>query len=266
MAIANASQHLQVLRGARLVEARRQGPYVHYRLAGENVFRLWQSLRDVGSERLPEVEHVVDTLLASRDAWERIGAEELLARLAARDVVLLDVRPESEYRAGHIRGARSVPLNRLAGENVFRLWQSLRDVGSERLPEVEHVVDTFLADRDAMERIGAEELLARLATSVVVMLDVRPEPEYRAGHIRDARSVPIDRLAQALGSLPRDVEVIAYCRGPYCVWSDEAVELLRARGFHARRLTTGFPDWRAAGLPVDTGRDARLTTSSEERR
>ena len=185
MAIANASQHLQVLRGARLVKTRRQGPYVHYSLAGEN---------------------------------------------------------------------------------VFRLWQSLRDVGSERLPEVEHVVDTFLADRDAMERIGAEELLARLATSVVVLLDVRPESEYRAGHIRGARSVPLDRLAQALRSLPRDVEVIAYCRGPYCVWSDEAVELLQARGFHARRLATGFPDWRAAGLPVETGQDPHPTTPSEEER
>jgi len=185
MSIANASQHLQVLRGARLVQARREGAYVQYSLAGENVFRLWQSLRDVGSERLPEIEHVADTFLANRDAMERIGAEELLARLAARDVVLLDVRPESEYRAGHIRGARSVPL---------------------------------------------------------------------------------DRLARALRSLPRDAQVIAYCRGPYCVWADEAVELLRSRGFPARRFATGFPDWRAAGLPVETGQDPRLTTSSEEGR
>jgi rhodanese-related sulfurtransferase len=99
--------------------------------------------------------------------------------------------------------------------------------------------------------VCAEELLAKMREEGVEVLDVRPEDEYRAGHIPGARSVPVERMEAYLEEIPRDREVVAYCRGPYCVFSDEAVALLRSRGYRARRLREGLPDWRAAGLPVE---------------
>jgi rhodanese-related sulfurtransferase len=114
------------------------------------------------------------------------------------------------------------------------------------------VVETFLENRDALEAVGAAALMERLSDGNVVVLDVRPEEEYRAGHIPGALSVPVDALEAALQALPKDKEIVAYCRGPYCVFSDEAVTLLRSRGYQARRLAEGLPDWRAKGLPVET--------------
>lgn len=172
LSVANASQHLQTLRAARLVEARREGLYVYYRLAGEP---------------------------------------------------------------------------------VYRAWQAIRALGEERLAEVERVVRTYLEDRDALAPVTAAELAERLHDDGLVILDVRPQLEYRAGHIPGARPVPISELEGYLSELPQDREVVAYCRGPYCVFADEAVALLRARGYEARRLAEGLPDWRAAGLPVETG-------------
>lgn len=171
MSVASASQHLQVLREAHLVEARKQGFYVHYRLASPAVFTLLQSVRSVAEAQLADVQRVVDTYLGDRDGMVPVGREELLERARAGEVVVLDVRPAEEYAAGHIAGALSVPIT---------------------------------------------ELEARLA------------------------------------ELPKRREVVAYCRGPYCVYADEAVKLLRASGRKARRLHEGFPEWRAAGLPVDT--------------
>ena len=170
MSVANASQHLQVLRQARLVETRKEGRYVVYRLADERVFRLWQAMREVGEARLADIERLVSDYVEGREALRPIGMDELLVRMQAGGIEVLDVRPAEEYRAGHIAGARSVPL---------------------------------------------EELEARL------------------------------------DDLPSEVEVVAYCRGPYCVFADEAVERLRERGRRARRLDLGFPDWKAAGLPVE---------------
>ena len=169
MSVANASQHLQTLRAAQLVTARRDGIHAFYRLADGQVFRLWQAVRDVGAVRLAEIDRLAIAFLGDRSTLEPVEAAELLERLRQGDVVLLDVRPEEEYRAGHLPGARSVPLATL-----------------------------------------------------------------------DAQA----------SQLPRDREIVAYCRGPYCLFSDEAVALLRARGYAARRLAIGFPDWRAAGLPV----------------
>jgi rhodanese-related sulfurtransferase len=171
MPVANASQHLQVLKGARMVEFRREGLYAYYRLADES---------------------------------------------------------------------------------VFRTWQAVRTLGETRLAEIDRVVETFLEDRDALEAVGAAALMERLSDGNVVVLDVRPEEEYRAGHIPGALSVPVDVLEGALQSLPKNKEIVAYCRGPYCVFSDEAVTLLRSRGYQARRLGEGLPDWRAKGLPVET--------------
>jgi rhodanese-related sulfurtransferase len=171
MPVANASQHLQALKGARMVESRREGLYAYYRLADEG---------------------------------------------------------------------------------VFRTWQAVRALGETHLAEVDRVVETYLDDRGALEAVEASELIERLGDGSVIILDVRPEEEYRAGHIPGARSVPVDDLEAALQTLPKDKEIVAYCRGPYCVFSDEVVLALSARGYEASRLTEGFPEWRAAGYPVES--------------
>ena len=142
---------------------------------------------------------------------------------------------------------------RLAGSEVFALWQALRATGEARLAEIDRVIDTYLADRAAMEEVGPDELRRRLETGEVTLIDVRPLVESGSGRIAGALPIPIDQLPQRLGELPRDRRIVAYCRGPYCVYADEAVRLLEQHGFAAARLTSGFPDWRAAGLPTDEG-------------
>jgi rhodanese-related sulfurtransferase/DNA-binding transcriptional ArsR family regulator len=169
MSVANASQHLQVLRAAFLVTVRREGPRAYYAL--------------------------------------------------------------------------SSPA-------VFRAAQAVREVGQMQLAELDRIVRIYLRQREELEPIDAGELLRKMRRDEVVVLDVRPEEEYRAGHIRGARSVPVGELQRRLAGLPKKLEVVAYCRGPFCVYADEAVALLRRRGFRAVRLDTGFPDWKAAGLPV----------------
>src|ERR671911_141969 len=166
MSVASTSQHLQALKAARMVEARREGLYVHYRLADED---------------------------------------------------------------------------------VFRTWQAVRALAESRLSEVDGVVESYLEDRNALEAVDATVLMERLSDGSVVVLDVRPEEEYRAGHIPGAISVPVDALEATLQTLLKDREIVAYCRGPYCVFSDEAVALLGSRGFRARRLRQGLPDWRGGG-------------------
>jgi rhodanese-related sulfurtransferase/predicted transcriptional regulator len=141
---------------------------------------------------------------------------------------------------------------RLADDRVFRLWQAIREVGEARLAEIDRLTQTFLTDRAQLEAVDANTLLRRLDEGDVVVIDVRPEQEFRAGHIPAARSIPIAELETRLDEVPRDREIVAYCRGPYCVFSDEAVALLRAHGYDARRLDVGLPDWRSAGLPVAT--------------
>lgn len=172
MSVALASSHLQALRAARLVEARREGQRVHYRLAGDDVYQLLTALRAVARERLAELEVAVVTYLETPDALEPVAREELWARARSGEVTILDVRPHEEYLAGHIPGALSVPLEEL------------------------------------------EELLTRL---------------------------------------PPEAEIVAYCRGPYCVLAPQAVTMLRHHGRPARRLADGFPEWRLAGLPIAVG-------------
>jgi rhodanese-related sulfurtransferase/biotin operon repressor len=170
MSVANASQHLQVLRAAHLVEVRREGVSMYYRLADED---------------------------------------------------------------------------------VFRMWQAVRTVGETQLAEIDRVVQTFLLDRTQLQPIGAHEVLRRLSDDQIVLLDVRPVEEYEASHLPQARSIPVTELEARLAELPVDKEIVAYCRGPYCVFADEAVALLRARGYQAHRLAEGLPDWRALGLPIE---------------
>jgi rhodanese-related sulfurtransferase/DNA-binding transcriptional ArsR family regulator len=174
MPIANASQHLQVLRAARLVEAEKRGLYVEYRLASDDVATFFVALR--------------------------------------------------------------------------RLAES-------RLTEVAEVARTYFDERGAMLPVDADELARRVRTGEVTVLDVRPAEEYRAGHIAGAISIPIAELKARLKELPKDREVVAYCRGPYCVMAVEAVQLLRKRGFTAQRMEHGVVDWRARGWRIDIGNE-----------
>ena len=141
---------------------------------------------------------------------------------------------------------------RLAAPEVFGLWRTLRDLGSARLAEVDRLVEAFLTDRASLAAVDVDELKQVVADGGVTLLDVRPELEYRQGHIPDARSIPVEELEERLAELPRDREIVAYCRGPYCVFSDDAAQLLQTHGFRVRRLQEGFPEWRAAGLPIAT--------------
>ena len=141
---------------------------------------------------------------------------------------------------------------RLAGDDVVRLYGVLRTVAESRLAEVKQLVADFLGDKDALEPIAADELLKRVKRGLVTVLDVRPPEEFAAGHLPGAVNIPIDKLESGLAKLSKQREVVAYCRGPYCLMSFEAVLKLRKRGWKARRLQHGFPEWKAAGLPVDS--------------
>jgi rhodanese-related sulfurtransferase len=170
ISVANTSQHLQVLRAARLVDAEKKGLYVEYRLADED---------------------------------------------------------------------------------VSRFFLALRGLAEARLAEVEQVTREFLDRRGAMEAVPGDELLRRVRSGEVTVLDVRPPEEYRAGHIPGALSIPVGDLGARLEELPRGRDVVAYCRGPYCVMAVEAVELLRKKGFRAHRMEHGIADWRARGWRVE---------------
>lgn len=138
----------------------------------------------------------------------------------------------------------------LASERVAELWAALRDVASEHVAGIDQLVGSYLGDRNGLETIGRGELARRLRRGDVVVLDVRPAAEHRAGHIPGALSVPPGEVRRHLRALREDVDLVAYCRGPYCVYADDAVRELLRRGYRARRLEDGFPEWRRAGLPV----------------
>jgi len=140
---------------------------------------------------------------------------------------------------------------RLTSERVAELWAALRNVAATHIAEVEVLADRYLGARDGIEEIGIDELAERLEGGRVVVLDVRPSAEYSAGHIAGAASVPIDTLPDAIETLPWSQEIVAYCRGPYCVYADDAVKLLQQRGYRARRLDSGYPEWARAGLATD---------------
>ena len=140
----------------------------------------------------------------------------------------------------------------LASERVAELGATVRDVATRHVAEVAVLADAYLGGQSEVEQVTSSELVDRLARGTVVVLDVRPEPEFRAGHIAGARSAPLAELHEVAETLSRSREIVAYCRGPYCVYAHDAVRLLRARGLEARRLDVGFPEWRRAGLPVET--------------
>ena len=163
-----------------------------------------------------------------------------------RQAQLLDTRREGTHIA-----------YRLADERVLRLWLALRGLGQSRLAEVERLVRTYAKDRGALQAIDSGELQRRLAAGTAVVVDVRPALEYEAGHILGARSIPIGELAGRLRELPKSKTIVAYCRGPYCVFADEAAKLLSTKGYKPLRLEGGFPDWKADGGAVEMGMGCR---------
>lgn len=171
LSVANASQHLQVLKRARLVEISRRGNFIYYHLTNEKVFNAWRALRELGLNQNAEAKNLVYDFYHSGNQLEPVTLEELREKISGQDVVVLDVRP---------------------GE------------------------------------------------------------EYQRGHIKEAISIPVEEIASRMDELPKEAEIIAYCRGPLCVYADEAVKLLMEKGFKAKRLKEGFPDWKAVGYPFET--------------
>lgn len=170
LSVANASQHLQVLKTAQLVDVTRNGNFIHYQLASTDVFKAWKALRELGVDRIASVEKLVRDFRKSR----------------------------------------------------FRL-----------------------------ESVTIDELIGKFDSGKVTILDVRPESEFKKGHIANSTSIPFDQLARRLKELPKRHEIIAYCRGPFCVYADDAVILLNKAGYKAKRLEEGYPDWAVMGLPVE---------------
>lgn len=170
LSVANASQHLQVLKTAQLVDVTRNGNFIHYRLANTN---------------------------------------------------------------------------------VFKAWKALRELGVERIASIEKLVKDFRQSKFKLESVTIDELISKIESGKVTILDVRPETEYNKGHIANSISIPFDELADRLKELPKRTEIIAYCRGPFCVFADEAVAMLNKAGYKATRLEEGFPDWDLMGLPVE---------------
>ena len=151
----------------------------------------------------------------------------------------------------------------LTTDQVAQLWALMRDVAAEHVAQIDRLAVAYLGDRSQLEVMSRAELKRRLGRDVVV-LDVRPAVEYGAGHIAGALSVPIDELQRRLRELPDDTDVVAYCRGPFCVYADDAVRALNRRGFRAARLEDGFPEWARARLPVEIG--ARVAVGTKRNR
>lgn len=175
---------------------------------------------------------------------------EELARASGQSTANVSQHLQALRAAGMVSRARQGTRVRyaLAGDEALRLWLALRDASAARLAEVERAARDYLGDD--VETIDRDTLLERLARSDVVLVDVRPQVEYEAGHIDGARSIPLPELERRLAELPEEAEVIAYCRGPFCAYAHEAVRTIRAHGRDARRLTGGWPEWRLAGAPA----------------
>jgi rhodanese-related sulfurtransferase/predicted transcriptional regulator len=181
---------------------------------------------------------------------------EELARASGQSTANTSQHLQALHAAGMVTRAREGTRVRyaIAGDRALRLWLALRDSSVAQLAEVERAARDYLGDD--VDAIGREELLARLGRGDVVLVDVRPEEEFAAGHIDGARSIPLDELEQRLAELPADREVVAYCRGPFCAYAHEAVRRLQAAGRSARRLEEGWPEWRLADKPSKRTRAA----------
>jgi len=178
---------------------------------------------------------------------------ESLANVAGLTVANTSRHLQQLRRAGLIASRKEglYVFYRVAGDDVIDLLRSLRRTGQRHISDVNDIVIGYFNDRDSLEAISRKELLKRSKDGSVTVLDVRPSEEYAVGHIPGALNVPLDEIEQHLANLPRGQEIIAYCRGEYCVLAFEAVAALRKKGFTARRLEEGYPEWKAAGLPVE---------------
>jgi rhodanese-related sulfurtransferase/DNA-binding transcriptional ArsR family regulator len=190
-------------------------------------------------ELLAQSERTVDSLATELGSSLANTSQHLQA---LRQAALVDSRKDGLF-----------VFYRLADPAICDLCTAIRTVAERRLADLERLVRNHFGDRSDAEAVDMRELLARARSKHVVVLDTRPASEYLAGHISGAISVPVDDLQRRLHDLPKSKAYVAYCRGPYCVYADRAVEILRAHGRKARRLLEGFPEWRAAGLPVATG-------------
>jgi rhodanese-related sulfurtransferase/DNA-binding MarR family transcriptional regulator len=190
-------------------------------------------------EQLAQGERSVE-VLADRTRLGMANASQHLQRM--RRAGLVDARRDGRF-----------VFYRLADDSVLHLLAALRGIAERNLAEVERVVRGYFQNRDSLEAVTRSELMERIRAGLVTVLDVRPEDEFALGHLPSAVNVPLSELEVRLAHLDPAQEIVAYCRGPYCVLSYEAVAALRARGFRARRLEDGLPEWRAAGLPVVTG-------------
>ncbi len=189
---------------------------------------------------------IVDVLAQGERSVEALATEvgQSLANTSQHLKTLKEARLVDARRDGvHVR-------YRLADPQVVEVWRAVRSLGERQLAEIDRTVAAYLGDPDGFESITSDALLERLEAGNTVLIDVRPETEFRAGHIPGARSIPVSQLAARLTELPLDTAVVAYCRGPYCVMSYDALALLKAHGRHGIRLAEGLPDWRAAGRAV----------------
>ena len=179
-------------------------------------------------------------------------AVETIAGEVAIDVKLASAHLKAlkEARLVQVKRDGKRMIYRLSGTDVAQLGVTLRQVAEEHLVELRLALQQLMAEPERLAQVGRKELLAQAKRGEVVVLDVRPPEEYDTAHLPYARSVPLPELAQRLADLPRDVEIVAYCRGPFCLMSDEAVKLLREHGYRARKTFDGVSEWQAAGLPV----------------
>jgi rhodanese-related sulfurtransferase/DNA-binding transcriptional ArsR family regulator len=177
---------------------------------------------------------------------------EAVAGAVAVDIKLASAHLKALKEARLVQSRRDGKrmLYRLSGQDVAQLGVTLRQVAEEHLVELRLAVQQMMAEPERLAKVGRKELMAQAKRGEVVVLDVRPPEEYETAHLPYARSMPLSELTQRLSELPRDVEIVAYCRGPFCLMSDEAVALLKKRGFRARKTFDGVSEWRAAGLPV----------------
>jgi rhodanese-related sulfurtransferase len=192
---------------------------------------------------------IVDVLAQGERSVETLAAE--IGQSVANTSHHLRLLASSGLLTARRDGQRVV--YELTSPRVSDLWAALRDVAVAHVAAVDVLAERYVGDRDGIETLTAHQLAERIERGSVVVLDVRPTAEFAAGHIAGARSIPIDELPVALADLPRSREIVAYCRGPYCVYADDAVRLLTKRGLRARRLDDGFPEWRRAGHPTASG-------------
>ena len=178
---------------------------------------------------------------------------EELAGMMGMSVANTSQHLQKLRQAGLVEGRKEglYVYYRLTGDQVVGLLSAIGRVGEAHVAEVERIVRLYFLHKDELEPVPAKELLERARKGLVTVLDVRPPEEYAAGHVPGAINIPIQELEKRLGEVPKRREIIAYCRGPYCLMSFEAVEKLRKKGLRARRLEAGLPEWRAAGHPVD---------------